>query len=96
MYISFTITNINSIDEVDYETACSTFKKIEVANKEYSMIVALPYRIGIFTGITAGLASFPLCFNLTIAKWFNENFVTTDVPEVQDLETVLEVGSWTW
>jgi hypothetical protein len=27
---------------------------------------------------------------------FNEAFVTTDVPEPEDLETVLEVGSWSW
>jgi hypothetical protein len=27
---------------------------------------------------------------------FNEHFVTTDVPEAKDLETVFEVGSWSW
>merc|ERR1712137_1509333 len=30
------------------------------------------------------------------ALWFNEVMVTTDVPEDKDLETVCEVGSWTW
>mmetsp|Transcript_4166 Transcript_4166/g.6074 ORF Transcript_4166/g.6074 Transcript_4166/m.6074 type:complete len:283 (-) Transcript_4166:246-1094(-) len=88
--------HIMSIDEVDYETACNTFKKIEARNKEYSSIVTMPYKIGIFMGVTGGFASFPLCFDLNTARWFNEHFVTTDVPEVHDLETVLEVGSWTW
>lgn len=28
--------------------------------------------------------------------WFNEHFVTADVPEPKDLETWLEVGSFAW
>jgi len=28
--------------------------------------------------------------------WFNEHFVTTSIPENEDLETMLEVGSWAW
>ena len=28
--------------------------------------------------------------------WFNERYVTADVPPEKDLETWLEVGSWTW
>lgn len=27
---------------------------------------------------------------------FNEHYVTTDVADDKDLETWLEVGSWTW
>lgn len=37
-----------------------------------------------------------MCFNLDVAKWFNTHYVTTDVPGVEDLETMLEVGAWTW
>ena len=43
-----------------------------------------------------GFATFPLCFDLPLALWFNDRFVTTDVAEPKDLETWLEVGSWTW
>lgn len=35
-------------------------------------------------------------FDLTTAEIFNKAFVTADVPEPKDLETMLEVGSWTW
>ncbi len=35
-------------------------------------------------------------FDLNTALWFNEYFVTADVAEPADLETWLEVGSWTW
>eukprot|EP00980_Cylindrotheca_fusiformis_P012932 scaffold3235_cov83-Cylindrotheca_fusiformis.AAC.3 len=30
------------------------------------------------------------------AIWFNDLYVTTDIPEPRDLETRLEVGAWTW
>ena len=30
------------------------------------------------------------------AEVFNAAFVTTDIPEPKDLETMLEIGSWTW
>ena len=28
--------------------------------------------------------------------WFNDVMVTTDIPPPEDLETVLETGSWAW
>eukprot|EP01052_Picozoa_sp_SAG31_P028159 SAG31_NODE_2694_length_5235_cov_3.558995_4_plen_101_part_00 len=31
-----------------------------------------------------------------MALWFNENYVTSDVPPDSDLETMWEVGTWTW
>ena len=77
-------------------TACEIFSEIETENKKLYSSNSLPYKLGIFTATTAGFASFPLCFDLGTAKWFNTNFVTTDVPEPADLETILEVGSWTW
>jgi hypothetical protein len=41
-----------------------------------------------------GVASIPLCFDLSTAIWFNDAYVTTDVPDDEDLETFLEVGGW--
>ena len=46
--------------------------------------------------IVIGLGSLPMVFHLDTALWFNEHWVTTDVPEARDLETWLEVGQWTW
>lgn len=85
-----------SVDEVDYPTATEIFAAIEKKNNESASLLALPYKLAIFTATGAGFASFPLCFNLDIAKWFNTHYVTTDVPGVEDLETMLEVGAWTW
>lgn len=63
---------------------------------EFSFLLGLPYKLGMATAVTAGFASFPLVFHLDTVEWFNTHYVTTDVPEPQDLETVLEVGSWAW
>jgi len=35
-------------------------------------------------------------FHLGTVEWFNEIFVTADVPPEKDLETWLEVGAWSW
>jgi hypothetical protein len=43
-----------------------------------------------------GLYAFPMVFDLYTASYFNTLYVTTDIPEPKDLETVLEVGNWTW
>ena len=88
--------HIMAVDKVDYDQATKTFKEIAQTNKQGMFLLAFPYSIGIGVALTAGLASTPMAFHLTTAEWFNHNFVTTDVPEPEDLETFLEVGSWTW
>merc|ERR1712150_386706 len=42
------------------------------------------------------LICIPMVFDYSTVFWFNEGFVTAGVPEPKDLETWLEVGSWSW
>jgi hypothetical protein len=37
------------------------------------------------------VGSIPMIFHLDTVMWFNELYVTSDVPEAKDLETPLEV-----
>jgi len=90
------IREIMSKDEIDWDEANTKFAEIEKANMSGMLIHTLPYKIGIVTAGVVGLATFPLCFDLEVAKWFNEFYVTTEVADPADLETWLEVGSWTW
>lgn len=90
------IRHIMDVDRVDYDKATVKFVEISKKNMQGTWILNLPYKIGIVTAVGAALASFPLCFDLGTAGWFNKYYVTTDVPEPRDLETWLEVGSWTW
>lgn len=90
------IREIMAVDSVEWEGAQPRLKEIETAAKSGLVMARLPYKIGIGTAMVGGLVTFPLCFNLSTALWFNELYVTTDVAEAKDLETWLEVGSWTW
>lgn len=88
--------HIMTVDRVPYEQACEKFAEIDKVNYEGMYLLTLPYKVAMVTALTAGFASFPLVFDLGTAEWFNTNFVTTDVPGSEDLETMLEVGAWTW
>jgi hypothetical protein len=88
--------HIMTVDRCSYGEAQEQYAHISRANKEYMFVLALPYQIGIATAVTAGVISLPMVFHYGTAEWFNQHFVTSDMPEAKDLETLLEVGSWTW
>ena len=90
------IREIMAVDGVSWQDAQPKFQEISAKAYEGKGVATLPYKIGIAAALSAGFASIPLCFNLSVAQSFNELFVTTDIPEPRDLETWLEVGSWTW
>jgi hypothetical protein len=88
--------HIMDVRHVSYDEAEEKFKEIAAKNKEGSWILGVPHQIGIGLALTAAFGSVPMVFDLSTAKWFNQFYVTADVPEPKDLETWLEVGSWTW
>jgi hypothetical protein len=90
------VRHIMAVDKVSYDTATATFMQIAAKNRQGMWLLTVPYKIGIGVACTAAFASFPLVFDLSTVQWFNENFVTADIPEPKDLETPLEVGSWAW
>jgi len=90
------VRNIMNVDSVDWATARETARKIKEVNRQVVWLATLPYKVGIATALASGIGCVPMVFSPTLAKWFNERYVTTEVPELADLETLLEVGSWTW
>jgi len=90
------VREIMAVDEVSWDDAQPRIKEISAANNEGMGLTTMPYKVGIVGAVTAGLATFPLCFDLNTALVFNDLYVTTDVADDKDLETWLEVGSWTW
>merc|ERR1719401_435001 len=85
-----------AVDEVDWLTAKEKVKEINKVDCEGLFLVTLPYKVGITTGIVSGAACIPLVFDKTTCVYVNHHIVTGEVPEPQDLETYLEVGSWAW
>jgi len=83
-------------DKLDEKTALQTARFLF----ERSQYIARMHSVPIVTGLTGwlavGLWAIPNTFGLKTAEWFNKHYVTTEVPEPEDLETIFEVGAWTW
>ena len=90
------VREIMSVNAVNWDDAQSEFDQIVSANRRGLFMATLPYKFGIASALGMGFISIPMIFELQTALWFNEAYVTTDVPDDKDLETALEVGSWTW
>lgn len=91
------IREVMAVDEIEWDEAEDKVENvINVTNNQGLFFVTLPQRLFILAAVGTGLATFPLCFDLNTALVFNDYFVTADVAEPQDLETMLEVGTWTW
>jgi hypothetical protein len=78
--------HIMATDNVSYEQATTTFDEIQKTNRRWMPFTSLPYLAGITVATTVGIGSIPLVFYSPIVHTFNERFVTTDVPELHDLE----------
>lgn len=90
------VRNIMHVDGVDRSAAKEKLQEIAAEHRKVVWLVTLPHKVGISAAAIAGLGCVPMVFSLAFAGWFNAHFVTCDVPEARDLETVLEVGCWTW
>ena len=75
------------------EKALKVFKEIAETNREGMFTAALPFYTGFGVSVVGAYASIPLVFNFDAVNWFNDKFVTADMPPPADLETWLEVGS---
>lgn len=85
-----------SVDDVEHAEAKTVVTKITEENRAFMFIEYFPYHAGIGSAIFGGVVSFPMIFHADTVLWFNEKFVTAEVPEVQDIETWFEVGSFSW
>lgn len=77
---------IMATDNVSWEQAQIQFLKIVESNRRGLFMATIPYKIGIAAAVIGGFASIPMIFHLDTVMWFNEHFVTTDVPDDKDLE----------
>ena len=90
------VRDVMKVDGVEHTEAEKKVGEIEQAAKSGLAMSRLPYRVGIAAALVAGFGSIPMCFDLHTVLWFNEQYVTMDVEDAKNLETWLEVGSWSW
>lgn len=88
--------HIMAVDNVNYAQARKTLDEIASKNREGLMIATMPYKIAIAVALITGFGSIPMVFDIEVALWFNEKFVTMEIPPPDDLDTCLETGAWTW
>jgi len=88
--------NVMAVDRIDYDRAEETMESIKTECFKRMTLSTLPYKVGVAGGAVSAVACVPLVFHKQTALWFNDAFVTTDVPPPEDMQTFYEVGSWTW
>jgi hypothetical protein len=88
--------HIMRVDGVEWEDADAKVDTIEGDAKTGLLKHKFPYFFGIAFGFVSAWGSIPMVFDLNTALWFNELYVTTEIPPDEDLETWLEVGAWSW
>ena len=91
------IREVMHVDQVHWRIAAGTVQEMEeISGGTIAAVLRLPYTLGTALALGAAVLSIPLCFHTGTAFWFNQHFVTTDIPPPEDLETILETGAWTW
>lgn len=90
------IRHIMGVDSVEYDDAEKKCQEVDKKAQEGLFIASVPSQAGFFIAGVSGILCIPLVFDINSALWFNEHYVTADVAEDKDLETMLEVGGWTW
>lgn len=90
------VREVMRVDGLDWPSASRKVSEIEKENERSLGLATLPYKGVIGFSLITGFGCIPMVFHVKVAKWFNLNYVTTDVPEPDDLQTPWEIGMWTW
>lgn len=90
------VRDVMRVDNLEYMDASKVAHGIKMENRKYVLRYASMNWLGIAGSSFCLVACVPMVFSKNVALWFNERFVTTEVPPPEDLETCWEVGAWTW
>ena len=71
---------IMAVDNVSWHGAQARLNEMDEANRKGMFVGFLPYKMGLLASVAAGIASIPLTYYLPTIMWFNEHYVTADVP----------------
>jgi len=90
------VRHVMTVDGIEWLAARERVREIDRMDRQNVWLATAPYKLGIFAGASAAIASVPLVFHLPTVEFVNRAFITTDVPEPEDLQTCWEVGAWAW
>jgi hypothetical protein len=69
---------------------------ISETNMQGKTLQVIPYFAGISGSLFFGLVSIPLCFDRSTVLWFNQDYVTMELPEMHEISSVWEIGGFAW
>jgi len=90
------VREVMRADRVEWTAAMAIVEDIKRANDRLGLLVHLPHLLGVVVGLLLAFASVPLVFHKEAARWFNARYVTGDEPDWAAVETLFEIGSWSW
>jgi hypothetical protein len=90
------VREVMHVDKVSWDIAEPIVKRMSDVNRQRRFLLTIPHKAGITLALGSSVMSVPMIFDKEMALWFNDVFVTTEVPPPEDLETVWEIGQWTW
>lgn len=90
------VRNVMTVNNIEWPEAKAVVRKIQAAAVANKWLTFFPHQVGIAGALSSAVVCVPMIYHLPTALWFNERYVTTDVPEDKDIESFWEVSSWTW
>ena len=74
------IREVMHVDGVEWDEGRSKVGAMAREMRDGNGVSDFPYKLGIGVSLLSGALSIPMVFDLNTALWFNEAYVTTDVP----------------
>lgn len=90
------VRDVMRTDNIEWKEAALKVKEIRAENRKNNWMAHGPAQAGLLIGSVSAIGSIPMVFSFPVAKWFNQHFVTSELPDPADTETLCEVGMWTW
>jgi len=85
-----------AVDDVEWIVARQKMAEIRESNRQIVWMATIPHQVGLATAFITGFGALPFVFYKPWVVWFNDKFVTLEVPPKDELATCLEVGGWSW
>ena len=84
------------VDNVSSQDAAKTVRTIAAHERPMTRLLRAPYYLGMAVVQSGGWLSVPLVFSYSVAARFNDQYVMAEPAEAHEIDTILEVGMWTW
>jgi hypothetical protein len=92
------VREVMRVDNISWPEATLKVQEMDAINDSKAWVMHLPHMMGVFLGVVGAIVSIPMTFHKPTAVWFNANYAKHDLPDggLEGIETIFEVGGWSW